>query len=79
MPARRTVREYTVILDPDDEGRGYTVLIPALPGCITQGRSREEALLRAREAIAAYIDSLEADGEPVPEEREPVQVLKVAV
>ena len=73
------MREYTVILEPDDEGRGYTVLVPALPGCVTQGHSQEEALLRAREAIAAYIESLEADGEPVPEEREPVQVLKVAV
>jgi predicted RNase H-like HicB family nuclease len=73
------MREYTVILEPDDEGRGYTVLVPALPGCITQGRNQEEALLRVREAIAAYIESLAADGEPVPEERKPIQVLKVAV
>jgi predicted RNase H-like HicB family nuclease len=73
------VREYTIVLDPDEKGRGYTVLVPALPGCITQGRSREEALRRAREAIAAYIASLEADGEPIPEERRPIQVLKVAV
>ncbi len=73
------MKEYTIILDPDDEGRGYTVLVPALPGCITQGRSRAEALERAREAIAAYIESLEADGQPVPEERRRIQVLKVAV
>jgi predicted RNase H-like HicB family nuclease len=73
------MREYTVILEPDDGGWGYTVLVPALPGCITQGRIQEEALLRAREAIAAYIESLAADGEPVPEERKPIQVLKVAV
>jgi predicted RNase H-like HicB family nuclease len=73
------VREYTIVLDPDEKGRGYTVLVPALPGCITQGRWREEALRRAREAIAAYIASLEADGEPIPEERRAIQVLKVAV
>jgi predicted RNase H-like HicB family nuclease len=73
------MREYTVILEPDNENRGYTVLVPALPGCITQGRTQKEALSRAREAIAAYIESLEADGEPVPEERLPIQVLKVAV
>ena len=73
------MREYTVVLDPDEKGRGYTVLVPALPGCITQGHTRAEALARAREAIAAYIASLEAEGEPVPEERRPVQVLKVAV
>ena len=73
------MREYTVILEPDNEGRGYTVLVPALPGCVTQGRTRDEALSRASEAIAAYIESLQADGEPVPEEREPIEVLKVAV
>jgi antitoxin HicB len=75
----QVMRKYTIVLEPDDQGRGYTVLVPALPGCITQGRSKEEALERAREAIAAYIESLEADGEPVPEERRRIQVLKVAV
>ena len=73
------MREYTVVLDPDESGRGYTVLVPTLPGCITQGRTQAEALARAREAIEAYIASLEADGEPVPEERRPIQVMKVAV
>jgi len=71
--------EYTIILDPDEKGRGYTVLVPALPGCVTQGRTREEAIERAKEAIAAYIESLQADGEPVPRETQPVEVLKVAV
>ena len=73
------MREYTIILDPDDEGRGFTVTVPVLPGCITQGRTRKEALARAREAIAAYIESLEADGQPIPEERESVELAKVAV
>ena len=71
--------EYTIILDPDDEGNGYTVLVPALPGCVTQGRTREEAIARAKEAIAVYIESLKADGEPVPQESQPIEVLKVAV
>ena len=71
--------EYTIILDPDEKGRGYTVLVPALPGCVTQGRTREEAIERAKEAIAAYIKSLEADGEPVPEEHHAVEVLRLAV
>jgi predicted RNase H-like HicB family nuclease len=71
--------EYTIILEPSAEGEGFTVLVPALPGCITQGRSRDEAIDRAKEAIAAYIESLEADGEPLPQDTEPVEVLKVAV
>jgi predicted RNase H-like HicB family nuclease len=73
------MREYTIVLEPDEEGNGYTVLVPALPGCISQGRNREEAIEHVREAIEAYVDSLEADGEPVPHEKLPVEVLKVAV
>ena len=71
--------EYTVILDPDEEGRGYTVLVPTLPGCVTQGSTREEAIERAKEAIAAYIESLEADGQPIPKETQPIEILKVAL
>ena len=71
--------EYTIILDPAEDGEGYTVLVPALPGCITQGRTREEAIERAREAIAVYIESLKADGEPIPQETEPIELVKVAV
>ena len=71
--------EYTIILEPDADGRGFTVLVPSLPGCITQGNTREEAIERVKEAIAAYIESLKADGEAVPEETQPIEVLKVAV
>jgi predicted RNase H-like HicB family nuclease len=71
--------EYTIILEPDEDTDGYTVLVPALPGCVTQGRSRDEAIEHAKEAIAAYIESLEADGEPVPADTQPIEVLKVAV
>ena len=73
------MREYTIILEPDENGNGYTILVPALPGCTTQGSTKEEAIERAKEAIDAYIQSLEADGEPVPRETLPVEVLKVAV
>ncbi len=71
--------EYTIILEPDEEGLGFTVVAPSLPGCITQGNTREEAIERAKEAITAYIESLKADGETVPEETQPIEVLKVAV
>ena len=66
--------EYTVILEPDERGKGYTVLVPALPGCITQGKTKEEALERAKEAITLYIESLEADAEPVPIETRPIKL-----
>lgn len=73
------MREYTIVLDPDLQGRGFTVTVPALPGCVTQGRTRKQAIERAQEAILLHIESLLADGEPVPEDVESVEVLKVAV
>jgi len=53
--------------------------VPALPGCVTQGASREQAVAMAREAIQLYIESLVADGLPVPEESAPAQVLTISV
>ena len=44
----------------------WVVEVPSLPGCFTQGETREEALINAREAIASYIASLEVDGEEIP-------------
>ncbi len=60
------MRKYTIILEPDTEEGGYTVTVPALPGCITQGDTIEQCIERAQEAIAGYIESLIADGELVP-------------
>jgi predicted RNase H-like HicB family nuclease len=48
---RQEISRYTIILEPNYPEEGYTVRAPALPGCITYGRTREEALLRAKEAI----------------------------
>jgi predicted RNase H-like HicB family nuclease len=49
---------------------GYWVAeCPSLPGCISQGKTREEAAANIKEAIKGYIAALEADGLPVPEER----------
>jgi antitoxin HicB len=73
------MRTYTIILEQDLEEGGYTVTVPALPGCITQGETVEECLERAREAIEGFIESLKADGEPVPEETVPPQMLTVHV
>ncbi|HZR39376.1 MAG TPA: type II toxin-antitoxin system HicB family antitoxin [Ktedonobacteraceae bacterium] len=72
-------RQYTIILHPDSEGGGYTVTVPALPGCVTQGETLEEAIAMAKDAIRLYIDSLIADGEPVPEEREHPQAIIINV
>ena len=68
---------YTVILVPEEEG-GYSVEVPALPGCYTQGETREEAVPMVKEAIELYLESCKAHGEPIPEE-EGVESLIVEV
>jgi predicted RNase H-like HicB family nuclease len=50
----------TVLLEPSEEG-GYTVTVPSLPGCISQGDTREEALSNIREAILLYLEPAEDD------------------
>jgi predicted RNase H-like HicB family nuclease len=57
---------YTVLVEFDPEGPGYVVSVPALPGCFTQGNSVDEALVRAREAIAGHVTALRDIGEPIP-------------
>ena len=59
------LRQYTVILTPDLEVGGYTVRVPALPGCNTQGETLVEALLNAQEAIEV-VESVDKDGKAIP-------------
>jgi predicted RNase H-like HicB family nuclease len=49
-----------VVLEPSDEG-GYTVYVPSLPGCISEGETVEEALTNIREAIDLYLEPVEND------------------
>lgn len=49
-----------IVLEPSDEG-GYTVIVPALPGCVSEGETREDALANAQEAIALYLEPTEDD------------------
>ena len=62
------MRKYTAVLFPDAEG-GYTVVVPALPGCVTEGDTVEEALAMAKEAIELYLESSDAQSEEVYEEK----------
>lgn len=49
-----------VILEPSEDG-GFTIIVPALPGCISEGNTREEALSNIVEAISLYLESVEDD------------------
>lgn len=57
---------YKVLFVRDSEVGGYTVRVPALPGCVTQGDSLPEALDNAREAISLYLDHLTSEDEAAP-------------
>jgi len=72
------VRRYTVILTPEPEG-GYSVRVPALPGCYSQGETVAEALQNVQEAIELYLEVLKQRGEPIPEETEPIQAIQISV
>ena len=49
-----------VNLEPSDEG-GFTATVPSLPGCISEGGTRDEALTNIQEAISLYLDPVEDD------------------
>jgi len=52
---------YNVILEPQEEG-GYTVYVPRLPGCVSQGETKKEALANIKEAMEFYLESLHTLG-----------------
>ncbi len=56
---------YTVVLEQETDG-GYVANVPALPGCVSQGDNRIEALANIREAIELYVEDCREAGDPVP-------------
>jgi predicted RNase H-like HicB family nuclease len=69
--------EYSVVVHQADEG-GFWVEVPALPGCYSQGETREEVLDNVREAIELYLEGLQEAGSPIPRNDEVVYVVTVA-
>jgi predicted RNase H-like HicB family nuclease len=59
IPKEKTMR-FKVILEKSDEG-GYTAYVPSLPGCISEGETKEDALKNIQEAIELYLESVEDD------------------
>ncbi len=58
---------YTVLMEQNEDG-GYTVTVPSLPGCISEGATWEEALANIEEAIAGYLEVARKLGRPIPVE-----------
>jgi predicted RNase H-like HicB family nuclease len=59
--------KYTVVLEVESDG-GFVASVPVLPGCVSQGDNREEALANILEAIELYIEDCQRSGDPIPQE-----------
>ncbi|MFA5078578.1 MAG: type II toxin-antitoxin system HicB family antitoxin [Methanolinea sp.] len=70
-------KTYSVVIEPGEDG-WFVVTVPALPGCITQGKTIEEAEKNAKEAIEAYLESLIKRRKVIPDQKG-VAIRKVAV
>ncbi len=65
-------KTYRIVLRKEPEGT-YTAIVPALPGCITWGENIEHAMEMAKEAIIGYIEVLQEEGEPIPDDNETLE------
>jgi antitoxin HicB len=68
---------YTVLIYPDEDA--YSVVVPALPGCVTWGNTVDEAIVSAREAIEGHVAALRDTGQDVPEEDAPPLVTTLEI
>ncbi len=63
-----------VVLEPSEEG-GYTAIVPALPGCISEGETREDVLANIQEAIRLYLEPVDDDADLSPD----AEVVEIAL
>jgi len=69
MGTKKANLHFNIIFRPEPEG-GFTAMVPALPGCVTHGRTLAEAKTMVKDAIGGYIESLRKHGEPIPTDEE---------
>jgi len=74
----KKILKYTVIFEPAKEG-GYVVSVPALPGCITQGETFEEAVAMIKDALGGYLEVLKEEGQEIPQEQSDVVITQVSI
>ncbi|MBF0493213.1 MAG: type II toxin-antitoxin system HicB family antitoxin [Deltaproteobacteria bacterium] len=68
----KKIYKYTAFFEREEEDGGYTAYVPALPGCVSQGDSFEEAQKMIKDAIQCYLQVLEEDGDPIPKEKDEI-------
>ncbi len=75
----RKIYQYTTVFEPDRKSDGFTVTIPALPGCISEGDTFEAALKNIKEAAVLYIEVMRDKNFNVPKEEKGVVIMPVEV
>ena len=75
----KKLHQYTAIFEPDKEVGGFTVTIPSLPGCISEGDNFEKALENIKEAASLYLEVMKKDKEKIPDEDSGVIVAPVQI
>jgi predicted RNase H-like HicB family nuclease len=66
---KKKIYQFTAIFEKNEDG-GYTVTVPSLPGCISEGDTFDEALKNIKEAIVLYLEVMKKDKEKIKEEEE---------
>lgn len=74
----KKILKYTVIFEPAEEG-GYTVSVPALPGCISEGDTFEEATKMITDAMKGYLQVLKEEKQEIPEEQSNVVITQISI
>lgn len=75
----RKIYQYTAIFEPDEKVGGFTVTIPSLPGCISEGDTFEEALKNIQEAASLYIEVMREKKRKIPEEERAIVVTPIEI
>ncbi|MBI2346027.1 MAG: type II toxin-antitoxin system HicB family antitoxin [Deltaproteobacteria bacterium] len=76
---KTTILHFAIDVLPEEDGKGYYVIVPSLPGCFSQGRTVEQAITNAQEAIALHIRALRRHGDPIPRQERTVHtVIEIA-
>lgn len=74
----KKILKYTVIFEPAQEG-GYVVSVPALPGCVSQGNTFEEATKMIKDAIKGYLQVLKEEKQQIPEDESSIVITQISV
>ena len=74
----KKILKYTAIFEPAEEG-GYVVSVPALPGCISQGETFEDATKMIKDAIKGYLQVLKEEKQEIPQEESNVVIAQISV